>query len=751
MNFTGAGTLMHMDDLIDLRKKKGQCVTCGRQTHIKKMFKMIPLTVSEEVLDGRCLLCNPLDSHNKVSLATATHKLIAVSRASQAFHSVAQEPQLTNKESIPLQRHEPETTVPKSKSSRTLFANTVSTRQLMQSKEASRMHRASIAIPSQRHEPETTVPEGKSSRTLFANTVSTRQLSRFDVTPKDSDLTMSNREFLQSNEAPRLNRASVVSRLDSSAVIQRGESNRNINVDSNDDCNINLTSGYSDNITRESDLTTGSSQSNKNRTEKDDRNAESSLDEIANATGRANKQYQLKITETPSNPDHPHTQKKVNDSQPHDTKQDALTILPCLSNPKDVIQVMLENPHASLVQIEACRILSTQVPPSYNAMLLCGEQESLFRAILDAINHHQADESVQEMAHKLLSIIPFAQEEEISSLESYGGLNLILTSMKDFPENAKLQQYGCTTLSKISLFERIALDFLQRGGISVLVCEMTTHSLDAVIQEMACRTLFNMCCSVDMIKDAVSADGGVDSICIAMAMHPTVVHVQELGCRTLRVLSANNEENKVKIEASGGIDAIITAMQVHRGDANLQKEACWVLSNLAINSNNKVVIGESSGIDVIINAMLVHQNDAELQELACRTMWTLSVDPQNKELIAQAFGIKRVIAAMQDHADHAGVQEKGCGCLANLAANSEENKRLVVEEEGIDAIVLAMVMHPEERLVQEKAVNCLRKLACEPYLDTLRASGVVTLVELAGEKFPSNCRLAADQVLQLLL
>lgn len=67
MNFTGAGTLMHMDDLIDLRKKKGQCVTCGRQTHIKKMFKMIPLTVSEEVLDGRCLLCNPLDSHNKVS------------------------------------------------------------------------------------------------------------------------------------------------------------------------------------------------------------------------------------------------------------------------------------------------------------------------------------------------------------------------------------------------------------------------------------------------------------------------------------------------------------------------------------------------------------------------------------------------------------------------------------------------------------------------------------------------------------
>eukprot|EP00590_Aulacoseira_subarctica_P010711 CAMPEP_0172418682 /NCGR_PEP_ID=MMETSP1064-20121228/5129_1 /TAXON_ID=202472 /ORGANISM="Aulacoseira subarctica , Strain CCAP 1002/5" /LENGTH=522 /DNA_ID=CAMNT_0013157711 /DNA_START=758 /DNA_END=2326 /DNA_ORIENTATION=+ len=461
---------------------------------------------------------------------------------------------------------------------------------------------------------------------------------------------------------------------------------------------------------------------------------------------RADEQDKLDCLESTSKND---TTSKAPSSKTVSANEDLL-ILTRLSNPNYIIQTMLRNPLSPEIQIEACRILSTQVPPSYNAMLLCGEQQSLFRAIMDAINNHQTDESVQEMAHKFLSLVPFAQTEEIASLEYYGGVKLILSSMKDFPENTNLQQYGCTTLSKISLFDRVSLDIFQYGGIRVLVYVMTAHSLDVIVQETACLTLLNVCRSNYLIQEAVCEDRGFDTVSIAMALHPTALRVQELGCRTLRQLSSNHGDNENVIDVSGGIDSIINAMQVHREELNLQKEACHALINLAFSAKNKVAICESNGVVAIVNAMWAHQNDAELQNLACRTLWKLSISPQNKELIAQSNGIKAVISAMRDHADHAGVQGNGCGCLANLASNSEENERIIVEEEGVDAIIMAMVLHPEARVVQEKAVNCLRKLAYEPYLDALRASGVVTLVELAADKFPSNCRLVADQVLLLL-
>jgi len=41
-------------------KKHGQCKTCGTKCFEKRLFKIIPLTVNDEVLEGRCLRCYPL-------------------------------------------------------------------------------------------------------------------------------------------------------------------------------------------------------------------------------------------------------------------------------------------------------------------------------------------------------------------------------------------------------------------------------------------------------------------------------------------------------------------------------------------------------------------------------------------------------------------------------------------------------------------------------------------------------------------
>lgn len=46
------------------REKKGECVTCGRQTHKIPLFgKKTPLTIEGKVLKGRCLKCHPVEGY----------------------------------------------------------------------------------------------------------------------------------------------------------------------------------------------------------------------------------------------------------------------------------------------------------------------------------------------------------------------------------------------------------------------------------------------------------------------------------------------------------------------------------------------------------------------------------------------------------------------------------------------------------------------------------------------------------------
>ena len=61
IDFNATGSVMSKAQLEEQRRKRGECLTCGRKCFQKKLFKMIPITDHGRVLDGRCLNCNPLD------------------------------------------------------------------------------------------------------------------------------------------------------------------------------------------------------------------------------------------------------------------------------------------------------------------------------------------------------------------------------------------------------------------------------------------------------------------------------------------------------------------------------------------------------------------------------------------------------------------------------------------------------------------------------------------------------------------
>jgi len=81
VDLNATGSVMTRAELEEQRRKRGNCLTCGRRCFKKKMFKMVPITDNGMVLDGRCLYCKPLEVANvdtvlpaPVSVATNEQK-----------------------------------------------------------------------------------------------------------------------------------------------------------------------------------------------------------------------------------------------------------------------------------------------------------------------------------------------------------------------------------------------------------------------------------------------------------------------------------------------------------------------------------------------------------------------------------------------------------------------------------------------------------------------------------------------------
>jgi hypothetical protein len=59
-DFNVTGSVMTKEQLEEIRKRRGECVTCGQKCFKKKLFKMVPIDEDGKVLNGRCLQCKPL-------------------------------------------------------------------------------------------------------------------------------------------------------------------------------------------------------------------------------------------------------------------------------------------------------------------------------------------------------------------------------------------------------------------------------------------------------------------------------------------------------------------------------------------------------------------------------------------------------------------------------------------------------------------------------------------------------------------
>ena len=177
-----------------------------------------------------------------------------------------------------------------------------------------------------------------------------------------------------------------------------------------------------------------------------------------------------------------------------------------------------------------------------------------------------------------------AIDECIHGFESEGcDLLDVLTAMRRFPNERRIQERGCEKLWIQSWDDENSSAIGRVGGISTLLSAMSNFTMSQRLQQSGCEALQNLAVN-DYNRDAIKENGGISIIIQAMNNHPDVVGVQQCGCTALANLAAS-PDNHLDIANAGGLHAIMNAAQRNQEEEAVLRAAYQALRAMGYDPN----------------------------------------------------------------------------------------------------------------------------------------------------------------------
>jgi hypothetical protein len=169
--------------------------------------------------------------------------------------------------------------------------------------------------------------------------------------------------------------------------------------------------------------------------------------------------------------------------------------------------------------------------------------------------------------------------------------------------------------------------------------------------------------------------------------------------------------------AAGLCQALVQAMKQHGDVLDLQGQACFLLVNLAYQSDDIAARIIHAGGDIaIVNGMKRFPLVVEFQSLACVTLNNLLVttneDGGRYESVVAAGGIPTLIAALYNFPVDTKIGMFACFCLLKLTDSSLENCRLAVEHGAMETVagVVSASQDANDESLEGLAVALLMRL-----------------------------------------
>lgn len=246
------------------------------------------------------------------------------------------------------------------------------------------------------------------------------------------------------------------------------------------------------------------------------------------------------------------------------------------------------------------------------------------QAILDAIENHKVDESVQEIAWKafasLVRVIPNRTLEEIKSI-------------------------------------------LAEATLRSIQCNMMHAETEVAILEV----FLYLCAKDDWFKDFFTKTRAVTNVIEVMDLYLHDRSLQGAGCRCLWIVGVHGD-NKVAIADSGGLSSIINAMLAHLNAAGLQKDCLATLKNLATTTRNKEILRSYGGDDAIVISMRGNLESEQVVAAALAALNNVAVDATTRVVTDAPVGaIDCILIGMKTHIISREVQTNGCFLLKSYS------------------------------------------------------------------------------------
>ena len=800
IDFNATGSVMSRSELEELRRKRGECITCGRKCFQKKLFKMIPITDHGRVLNGRCLNCKPLD-------ATENGLIPAVSRPATKEDLARFSRSQSN-----LALSGPGVRAPSSSgrrtSGRSYSGGESSSRSLGGPRAPSRNLSGAPAATASAASMESSARNlDSSARNMDSSSRGSHERLRGDMDAPSGSLhhrDLDPRYITPTNSSRDLNASAALQGSMNLADLDSSHSQRGYaespgtssgrrppptppsNAQSLDGASSHSTDrrpahggdgpygdGYDNNhrppqsydyaagrrvvneelyhtidqmsgmyVDEQPSMDSSGHQAETNLTHYREGQSQRNLSGGESERGSVARSYSGEGSHASSQPRHGLLNRggEVNFGVPPN--------LPRSTNgcPHAGSNRTLSSMSSVEEDVASGKIPNPQrrfVPPN----------QALYEE--ESINRHSV-RSQGSMGSRSPILSP-ADERAIEQLHAANGDCVeILEIMSQTLNSPIVQSYALKEISCLHLGPDDQDRLAGHGAMDLITASMHANPVDIELQIHGCRAIWNGSGTPENQMAFVDA-GALDIILADMDRFIDNAEVQECAMGTISNLAAA-ESNLYALVEKGTIERVVEAMNKHSDNVLVQAKGCSAITNMASHlSPLKKNIMDMGGGGAVVICMVMHSEDFDLQEKALRALKNLSSNnDDNKIELANIGSIDAVITAMQVHRDQAGVQEAGAWTLSNLASNND-NKAVIGDCGGIDVVIRAMWVHSDNVKVQEWCSRALYTLTLDRHNSNmvLQVGGISAIVNTMQAHVDSGavqemgcavlCNLAFDE------
>jgi hypothetical protein len=165
-----------------------------------------------------------------------------------------------------------------------------------------------------------------------------------------------------------------------------------------------------------------------------------------------------------------------------------------IGGPAVVLKAMMKHHESPGVQVQGCRVLCNALASLHAGAEIPFAALGGHDTVCFALIHFSTAADVQGTGCAVLAnACNFPSL--VGSFAGYPGrIGLVVGAMRRFPNDAKVQQYGCLALSRISSYKLAAYNknIEDEGGLVVLVEAKTNHPNNGLIQNEVRAALKNM-------------------------------------------------------------------------------------------------------------------------------------------------------------------------------------------------------------------------------------------------------------------